>query len=176
MNEKNEMPSFTPDIVSRLFKLSLESDSASDNLDDDYKRTLLLRDLLEDIPPLRSDVLQGIPTLLQQLHQALPRLEGKNLGHLLQDPKTPIDELRIAKDYAKQTTKSTQKDVEYEVAGVVYYAAIAAALVHHGIRISQHSFEQLHASFETLDGKVWILPEFRDLFMHAKEVCKKMDE
>lgn len=176
MNDNHKTPPFNPDIVSRLFKLCLDSDSAPDNLDDDYKRTLLLRDLLGDIPPLRSDILQGIPALLQQLHQALPRSEGKNLGQFLQDPKTPADELRIAKDYAKQATKSAQKDAEYEVAGVVYYAAIAAALVHHGIRITQHSFEQLHESLDALVGKDWILPELKSVLMHAKEICKEKSQ
>jgi len=171
MNDNNAKPSFTPDVVSRLFKLSLENTSVPDNLDDDYKRTVLLRDLLEDIPPLRDDLLKDVPILLRQLHQALPRLEGKSLGQLLQDPKTSLDELRTAKDYAKQVTKSAHEDVEYEVAGVVYYGAIAAALLHHEIRITQHSFKQLYASFDSLVGKGWILPELKDLFRRAKEVC-----
>ena len=173
MNENNNKPSFTPDVVSRLFKLSLDNDSAPDNLDDDYKRTVLLRDLLEDIPPLRDDVLKDVPTLLRQLHQALPRLEGKSLGQLLQDPKTSLDELRTAKDYAKQVTQLAHGDIEYEVAGALYYGAIAAALLHHEIRITQLSIEQLHDSFDALVGKGWILPEFKDLFRHAKEVCDK---
>lgn len=173
MNENNNMPSFTPDVVSRLFKLSLENDSPSDNLDDDYKRTVLLRDLLDDIPPLRGDLFKDVPTLLRQLHEALPRLEGKSLGQLLHDPKTSIDELRTAKDYAKQVTKSAHGDIEYEVAGVVYYGAIAAALLHHEIRITQHSFKQLGTSFDALVGKDWIVPELKDLFRRAKEVCNK---
>ncbi len=61
------------------------------------------------------------------------------------------------------------------IATTVYYAAIAAALVHHGQRISQYSCGSLGQRFSLLAERTWIDADVRKLFAQAAGLCREKE-
>jgi hypothetical protein len=174
MSAPSDTPRFDPDQLSQLLSLCRERydhEKDSDAGRTDREKESLLHDLLCDALPLSPDVIASLPVILQRLHREMPRREGRSLIALLQDPGTSLQDLRATKEYGKSKTAAAQTEAQYEAAGVVYYAAIAAALVLHNERISRHSYQQLRESFSSLNAKEWIVPELRQLFKRAGECC-----
>lgn len=168
MTEPSITSELNPKKLGRLLKLYSETEEKTDSLSPDQQRALLLRNFLADALPLSSKALQELPVLMQQMYGETPRLEGKSLYELLLEPKTALHDLEAAKELAKRKVNNAQSQAEKEVAGVVYYTAIAAALAFHGEKITQHSDQQLRDSFESLASKKWILVELKDLFKTAR--------
>jgi hypothetical protein len=116
-------------------------------------------------------LIETLPTVLKSLSEELQSVSGKSLGLLLQSPETKIALIRRIKDFAKVLGASAKDDIEREVALALYYAAIANALVYHKVKISQHDYEKLTQSFETLSEHDWVPPNLKRLFTKAKEYC-----
>ena len=57
----------------------------------------------------------------------------------------------------------------------IYYAAIAAALVHHDERITKYSWETLAERFSLLAQRMWIDQDIRDLFARAAGLCREKE-
>ena len=166
-----ETPQFDFEQLSRLVNLYCQHDKEEDAEVNGtaLERTRLLRDLLSEVLPLSPSVIEALPVILQRLHREMPRLQGRSLLALLQDPGTPLRHLRAIKEYAKEKTVAAETEAQYEAAGVVYYGAMAAALLSHDRRISRHSLRQLQESFVALNTKEWIVSELRLLFERAAE-------
>ena len=169
MNDPSITSDLNPEKLGRLLKLYSDIEDKTETTSPDQQRTLMLRNFLEDALPLSSEVLQELPALMREMYTETPRLEGRTLYKLLLEPKTTLNDLEAAKELAKKKVKSTQDKAEKEVAGVVYYAAIAAAAAFHGEKITQHSDQQLRESFESLLSKEWIVDELANLFRLARD-------
>jgi len=61
---------------------------------------------------------------------------------------------------------------EHAAAIVIYYAAIAGALLFHDHKITEHSSETLEQSFAMLVGKRWLPSELRRHLATAQEACR----
>ena len=107
------------------------------------------------------------------LPPALAGSDAPPLGRILQDHQVDLATLESVKQYGKLTAAQEEADAEQETATAVYYAAIAAALVHHDRRITSHSFENLRRSFAVLAETPWMSPAMAGLFQQAHEICRK---
>jgi hypothetical protein len=89
----------------------------------------------------------------------------QTLRDLLLDSKTDLAVIKTLKDYGKKLVRRGGPEAKQAAATVIYYAAIASALVFHAHKITQHSCQTL------LEQKPWVPPELKDLFRRAKAAC-----
>jgi hypothetical protein len=134
-------------------------------------RADLLADTLGSRMPVDAILLESLPAVLRSLSEQLESVSGLPLGQLLLSPKTKVAVLRRIKDYAKDMGASASDESRRDVALAVYYAAIAAAIVHHNVRISQHAYDKLVQSFDKLSTNDWVSPDMARLFRKAREHC-----
>ena len=86
---------------------------------------------------------------------------------LLLDSKVDLQVLERIKEHAKELGTRSDGEVEREVALTLYFAAIAAALLSHGTKISAHSWKHLERSFKTLGNQPWVPADLLQLFTRA---------
>jgi len=103
-------------------------------------------------------------------------LQGKAAGDLLLDPGTDPAVLHVVKAQGKQAVRQAASEASRQAGIVLYYAAIASALVHHGRRISSFSLPELVRSFQTLVLKQWLPDSLADLFRQALCRCTGRSE
>ena len=159
--------------LTRLRRLLQEGEEDQARIDPAEERSWALSDCLADALPFDADELAEVHPNVRRLLEGLPRLKGEALGDLVFNPASSIADLEAAKDYAKQAGTTAHNEYASEAARVVYYAAIAAALVFHEKKISQYSHAQLQAYFASLIEKEWIVVELRELFTKAQNVCAR---
>lgn len=111
------------------------------------------------------------PSVLKQPCHGLSDVAGQALGQLLMNPHTDLAIVRALKDYAKALSRCGAQGPEHTAAIVVYYAAIASALVFHGKKITRHSYETLRGAFSQLVEKNWLPREVKELFRRSREAC-----
>lgn len=98
------------------------------------------------IPPF----LIRVPSVLEEPCNGLSDVASQALRQLLTNPHTDLVIVRRLKDYAKAWSCCSAQGPEHTAAILVYYAAIASALVFHGQKITRHSYETLRAAFSQL--------------------------
>ena len=91
----------------------------------------------------------------------------KSLGDLLQHPHPPLELLVLAKAYARSNLQHPDSALPRDVALVLYFACIAAAMVRCGRRITQLGTESLSAGLAWAAGQAWVAEETRDLLQDA---------
>ena len=154
-----------------LLKLSLEPVDVKNNRLRKNRSDLLL-DMLASKLPVNQALFESLPEVLKSLSNELETVSGLPLGKLLLNPQTQTTLLRNIKDYAKQLGATAPDDIQRDAALAMYFAAIAAALVYHNVKISQYPYEQLEESFETLRKNNWIGADLSGLFQKAVDYCK----
>ena len=174
MNESSIPSDLSPEKVGRLLKIYTEREERADSTSSDQQKTLLLKSYLSDALPLSSQVLQSLPVLMQQIYSEASRLEGQSLYELLLDPNTALDHLRVVKELTKKKVDSAQTRDEKEVAEILYYAAIAAAVAYHDETISKKSYGKLKEALEYLSNKEWVFTELKELFIAARNKCTQL--
>ena len=92
-----------------------------------------------------------------------------SLAALLADTDAPLPLLKRLKDYTKAASNSPDSPLPEEIATVLYFAAIAAALVRHTQRISGLGNDGLKWGFSWAMGETWVADEMRPLFAEAME-------
>jgi len=128
-------------------------------------KSVQLARLLEmggDAPEPAADEL-----LREWLAQPLPGNE-RSCGELLHDPAAGADALTELKDHGKRLVRGAGSEAERAAATALYYAAIAAALVHTGAKISEHPDAKLAASFADLAARPWLPPGLAELLRRAR--------
>ncbi len=156
-----------------LLRLGLHRDRGRKDYAAATTRADLLADTLGSRMPADAMLLESLPTVLRSLSEQLESVSGFPIGQLILNPKTKTALLRRIKDYAKDMGASASDEQQRDVALAVYYAAIAGALVHHNVKISQHSYDKLEQSFEKLANNDWISPGLSGLFRDARQYCAK---
>jgi hypothetical protein len=71
------------------------------------------------------------------------------------------------KNYGRRLSEQARTESEHHTANVVYYAAIASALVFHEQRITSFSNKELKLSFTLLGKAKWIPSDLSRLFRKA---------
>ncbi len=149
-------------LTQRLLELSL-NDNPNKPKDVEAQKEDLLLDTLRSKLPLEHT----LPELIQSIARELKTLSGASLGALLHNSDTKIEILIKIKDYAKTQGHDASNHTEREVTLIVYYAAIAAALVYHKRKISEHSHSSLREAFGKLEQTPWIPANLTTLFQEA---------
>jgi hypothetical protein len=91
-----------------------------------------------------------------------------SFGDLFLHPRPPLQLLRLTKRFAKTSDRRKANPLPEEVATVLYYAAIVAALVRHGQRISRVSDSTLREGVEWVLEQGWVTAPLRGLFEEAR--------
>jgi len=90
-----------------------------------------------------------------------------SLAALLADSAAPLPLLKRLKDYTKAAGANPDSPLPEEIATLLYFAAIAAAFVHHATRISGLGNDGLQWGFSWALGETWVADELRSLFTDA---------
>ena len=160
------------DQMADLFAIGAEgSDAATEKADDETLRALLAEQL-NCIKPKGSLVRE---TLVMMLNAPGP-LADKPLSQVLLSGDFGVDLLRAIKDASKTLSCSLDSATETALARTIYFAAIAAALVHHDAIITQNTYATLADSLATLIAKPWIGRDLGQLLSRARNICRSRQD
>jgi hypothetical protein len=96
----------------------------------------------------------------------------ETLGQLLHHPRPPMKLLWLAKEHAKLSREDPHSPLPPEVALLLYYGSIAAALLRHGQRISRLSDDDLRGGFNWSARQEWVDEPTRLLFLEAMAMLR----
>lgn len=163
----------TPRQLVRLLDVSVNAPESIDVMSEDQTRNALLSEhlsrRLSDDLPLREALLAASGLSESQVQSLL---DG-SLRDALLAPEDDQALLRVIKDYSKKLSSRIVSGPENRIGITIYHAAIASALVHHGQRIAQYSYETLERHFPALAGQPWMVCELRALFLQAAKSCQQ---
>jgi hypothetical protein len=98
----------------------------------------------------------------------------KSFADLLSHGNPPLELLRLTKQFAKANRNQPESPLPTEVATVLYYASIAAALVHRQKRITKLSNDDLRDGFDWALQQTWVDDTLRPLFENGlKRLAKR---
>jgi hypothetical protein len=173
MKEESAAHDINPEQLKCLFGIGRDTkDSDQQKGLSRQKADMLSRSLSQPLPLDKSQI-DVLPSALGQLCHSIGLLAGEAIGELLSNPSTGIAAVRKIKHYSKQLSAQAKSTAENDVAIVMYYAAIAHALVFHGHRITRFSFERLDNSFSCLIKERWISRDLSVLLKAASKYCKE---
>ncbi len=161
-----------PDQIARLLSIGTEIGAPdepgnADAASGDTIQEMLTAELALDVSRSAS-----VTAMLSRSSPTLGNRRGRTIRDLLLDPETDVQSLKALKDYGKTLVRQSASDAARAVASTVYYAAIAAALVLHGEKITQHAFEDLDHALGLLASKEWMAPELGPLLTAARDRCR----
>ncbi|MDP2897086.1 MAG: hypothetical protein Q8Q12_11105 [bacterium] len=157
----------SPKRLVRLLAIGLEKNDGENNLGDMRTPADELRDMLGAKLPLDPAKSDSLPAILKRPCDEMLSAYGQTIGYLLLSPKTDLNVIRTLKDYFKELVSRRPPNAKQAAAIVVYYAAIASALVFHRQKISRHSYDKLHQAYTELEQKPWVPSELKCLFEKA---------
>jgi hypothetical protein len=96
----------------------------------------------------------------------------RSIADLLNHPNPPVELLALTKDYAKASREHPEGVLPPEVATVLYFACIAAALVRCGRHITELADESVRHGMEWGASIPWLDDGTRALFMEALRFLK----
>ena len=108
--------------------------------------------------PMQVDLInieRGLSLKVRNLAESLD-LTLKSFGDLLAHPNPPVELLKVTKDFAKACRLSSHGSMPCEVASVLYFASIAAALVRCRRRITGLSNDALSDGFRWTLARPWL--------------------
>ncbi len=91
----------------------------------------------------------------------------KSFADLLHHPAPPIELLELVKDFAKSNMDHPESCLPKEIAAVLYYTSIAAALIRLGARITHLSDAELRQGLLWAKGQGWLDEATRNLLCQA---------
>ena len=160
-----------PDKLAQLWNMGSKMDRSDSKQSDDQKKADLLCDRLAQKIPFDHVVAQLLPKALAQVCKDIQPFTGNSYGVLINDPLTDVTILKQIKDDNKKLSQHIKSNDEYDVVIVVYYAAIASALVFHDRRITSFSYGHLNEKFISLLELTWLTSDIRNLFLKARDYC-----
>lgn len=126
--------------------------------------------------PLDESVAESVPAVLNRPCEEMQPLANRTIGDVLLDPATPMAALETLREYGKVLSDRWIEGPEYLVAGTIYFAATARALVSHDRKLAARPYGKLAEAFGTLIDNGWITPELVDLFDTARTVCESKEQ
>ena len=126
--------------------------------------------------PLDATWRKRLPTGLADLCHTSTMLSGGTIRSLLQDPQTDIVLIQSLKRYTKDLSQKTKNKADHDAITTLYFAAIAHALIHHGILITKYSYSELAERFHSLSESDWVTVELAELFRQSGIICRQHQE
>ena len=161
--------------LAQLLSIGIEASQTEDLRSKQQRKSDLLCDLLATKMPLgdppakeaSSQQSPGFPhTITSVLSESLE-------SYLLQED-TSIAILERIKAHSAQLSRTSSSPIEQEPANVLYYAAIAGALVYHNRRITEFSLKELHTSLGMLSELPWLPVSLKRLFERGMDLCNAL--
>lgn len=118
--------------------------------------------------PLSVD-LGGLDASLAERVSMLASAQGlvlNSFGDLLRHPNPPLTLLELSKEFAKRSLYSPFPSIPHDVARVLYFSSIAAALSHCGKKISTLSNEDIATGIEWALTCDWVTEDAQTV-LHA---------
>ena len=174
MNDESQDFDLSQKQKSRLLSLGLGSKPHKSSTEEIEQKMDMLYDVLTHTLPTDPSVVNSLPAVVRDLSSGLQSLAGNPIGDLVQDPTTDIATISRIKQYAKDMGTSADSEGKYDVFLVVYYAAIASALLFKHEKITQHSHKDLERFFLSFMKEDWVLDEIKDLLRKAHTHCERI--
>ncbi len=171
MADESENFDLDPEQKTVLFSMAHKPGDFVSESEMNDNRTNLLLELLADTLPVDENHVAILPDILKTICQDLHSVAGEPLGKLLLDSQTNLGILTKIKDYSKHIGVTEKPKDEHDVALVIYYWAIANALLYHQERITDFSSDELKNSFDSLCNQPWIPKNIVRLLAQASEQC-----
>ncbi|MFC1604646.1 hypothetical protein ACFL5F_06425 [Planctomycetota bacterium] len=165
-----------PDKLAQLWNMEDKMDQGKNEENQNQMKAELLRDKLAQKIPLDHVVAQILPKALAQVCKDIQPFTGNSYGVLLNDPLTDITILTKIKDNNKKLAQHISSETEYDVITVIYYAAIASALIYHDQRITSFSYDHLNDKYTSLLENTWLTSDLREVFQKALNLCVQKNE
>ncbi|UCH58460.1 MAG: hypothetical protein JSV61_09575 [Anaerolineales bacterium] len=169
MTEESQTSGLGPNKLHDLLRICSEASTEEEQTDSDQRKAELLQDMLAETLPVEAFT-GSLSKQMTTLCQAFGISSEESVGNLLSNPKTDVNLIRAIKDYFKK--KSTKSQDEHDVVNLIYYSAIACALVNHNLKITKYSHHDLHKAFTIFTNVQWIPPVLSGLFGRACEYCQ----
>jgi hypothetical protein len=171
MDRESTSFGLSPEKVARMLQIGSDCHETEPASDWERNTAELLRDHLAQSFPSARPLALPIPWLagLPCLPKAL--LPWETIGDLLREPQTPTSLLKKLKQHGKDLFSNATGKPQRDVGLVIYYGAIAHALLFHDVLITRFDYAELRKSFATLVKKQWMFPELRVLFTKARDYC-----
>ena len=162
--------------TTRLLKLGLSDSDIPACKDLESYRKECLSDLLNSKLPVDEIFTKMLPFFIKSLSEELVTISGFSLRDCLTNPEIKLAILIRIKDYTKNLGKTSDNKIKREVSKIIYFAAVAAALVFHENKISEYPYKYLLRSFKFCRQKDWIPKELIDIFDIAIGECEKKED
>jgi DNA-directed RNA polymerase specialized sigma24 family protein len=164
--------------LARLCEIGDDTPGGQDRPNRKQEEMELLRDRLADPLPLDPGVARTLPAALRHVLEHFAPFPDCSVGALLLDPDIDSSVLWQIKDRYREKAESSPSELERQVATVVYYAAIANALVFHEEslfgenKITTFSYSELEGHLSQLLEIDWLTTDLASLFERAYVICR----
>jgi hypothetical protein len=175
MGKEQIAGSLTPGKVARLLRIGPEPAEAG-LVPPETIKAELLRDRLAHRLPAEGLVARRLLACLADLREEILSSTDQSIEQCLFASDTSIETLTRIKDYGAVLSRASQSEAEQETANVIYYGAIAAALIFHARRITEFKLADLEGAFTTLSGVSWLHPSLAGHFRQAMDCCRRLGE
>jgi hypothetical protein len=160
--------------LAQLLSLGAEANQAADLRSDQQRKGDLLRDLLATKLPLDGSPAETSSCVGTGFTRSIASVLNESIEHHLLQENIAIKTLEQFKVHGAQLSRNASSPNKHEVANVLYYAAIAGALIYHNRRITEFSLDNLDTSFSKLSSLSWLTVSLRQLFEKAVETCHEL--
>ena len=160
-----------PGRLAKLLHVGVDTQQDHQIPPDELKEDLLKARLAGAM--LDQNTVDDLQAVWGRLRTQLLPMAGRPLGEALLDETTRLDDIRGIKRYGKDLAERNGSGAEHAVAIAIYYAAIASALLFHGLKITSHSYADLADAMATLVDKRWIPAELARHFAKARKLCNE---
>ena len=157
--------------LAKLWGMGQDAPDVQEDVDLEARKAELLQGQLTESLSLEAGISQILPNIVNAVFEKLKPFMGCSHRHLLTNPETDISALEAIKDLYKERAESASSELQREVATVLYYLAIGAALAHYDVRITKLSYTTLRQSFAALSKHDWFPEDLKRLADDAHECC-----
>lgn len=164
--------------VSKLAKIlnaCSEDQSNGTDIPEDQKKAELLQDRLSETLMSGSLKNSHLRKELNHLCSMAGIAHSEPIRNILTNSNSDIELIEKIKRHGKRLSQTTSSEIEHETANVIYYAAIASALVVHEKKITQF-YENMEKAFSVFIETGWISNDLKELFEKAIVYCHKKDD
>lgn len=171
MKKKTTAFGLPPEKISNLLKICAGFSNKDVDMETENNTTELLQDRLSET--LLTGSLKDSPLSEELTHlcHISGIAAGESIRKLLSNPKTDIHLINKIKEHGKTLSQNSKTQAEHEAANVIYYAAIAHALIFHNSKITKFSYDELEESLAVFTRTDWISKDLSDLFFRAIKYC-----